>query len=91
MDAVHARRGGLLIDIAINHTGWAASLHESHPQWLVRDDRGRIETPGAWGVTWADLTRLDYSRKDLWRHMAEVVSHLVPPGRGRVSLRTPGT
>ena len=72
VDAIHRRRGGLLIDIAINHTGWAASLHESHPQWLVRGADGHIEMPGAWGVTWADLTRLDYSRKDLWRYMADV-------------------
>ena len=72
VDAVHARRGGVLIDIAINHTGWAAGLHESHPQWLVRDEAGQIEMPGAWGVTWADLTRLDYSRKDLWQYMAGV-------------------
>ncbi len=72
LDAVHARNAKVLIDIAINHTGWAADLHETHPEWLVRDDRGRIHSPGAWGVTWADLTRLDYSRKDLWTHMADV-------------------
>lgn len=72
VDAVHARRGKLFIDIAINHTGWAAELHESHPEWLCRNHRGEIEAPGAWGVVWADLTRLDYSRKDLWIYMAEV-------------------
>ena len=62
----------LIIDIAINHTGWAAGLHESHPQWLVRNKSGEIENPGAWGVVWADLTRLDFSRKDLWQYMADV-------------------
>ncbi len=72
VDAVHARQAKILIDIAINHTGWAASLHESHPEWLVRDDSGQIEVPGAWGVRWEDLTKLDYSQKDLWVHMAEV-------------------
>jgi predicted glycogen debranching enzyme len=73
VDAVHARNGKLIIDIAINHTGWAASLHEAHPEWLVRGEGGRIEVPGAWGVWWEDLTRLDYSHRDLWRYMADVL------------------
>ncbi|MFO7716120.1 amylo-alpha-1,6-glucosidase [Desulfosarcina sp.] len=72
VDAVHARGARLFIDIAINHTGWAASLHETHPQWLSREPDGQIENPGAWGVVWADLTRLDYSHQDLWQYMADV-------------------
>ena len=72
VDAVHLRNARIFIDIAINHTGWAASLHESHPQWLVRGPEGKIEVPGAWGVNWEDLTKLDYSRKDLWQYMADV-------------------
>ena len=72
VDAVHERQAGIFIDIAINHTGWAASLHETHPQWLVRNPDGQIEVPGAWGVVWADLTTLDYSNKDLWQYMADV-------------------
>ena len=72
VDAVHARGARLFIDIAINHTGWAASLHETHPQWLSREPDGQIENPGAWGVVWADLTRLDYSHEDLWQYMADV-------------------
>ena len=72
VDAVHGRHSKLLIDIAINHTGWAARLHEKHPSWLVRDQEGAIQVPGAWGVKWEDLTKLDYTRKDLWQYMAEV-------------------
>ncbi|BBO84810.1 hypothetical protein DSCO28_53760 [Desulfosarcina ovata subsp. sediminis] len=72
VDAIHARGARIFIDIAINHTGWAASLHESHPEWLSREPDGQIETPGAWGVVWADLTRLDYTHQDLWQHMADV-------------------
>ena len=70
VDAVHARDARILLDVAINHTGWAASLHGSHPQWLVRDPKGRIEVPGAWGVNWEDLTRLDYTHQALWQYMA---------------------
>jgi predicted glycogen debranching enzyme len=72
VDAVHARQARLILDIAINHTGWAASLHESHPEWLARDPSGRISEPGAWGVVWADLTELDYRHKGLWEYMADV-------------------
>ena len=72
VDAVHQRNARIIIDIAINHTGWAAGLHESHPQWLVRDPHGKIEIPGAWGVAWEDLTKLDYRQKDLWQYMADV-------------------
>ncbi len=72
VDEVHGRNARIIIDIAINHTGWAAGLHESHPRWLVRGPQGKIEIPGAWGVDWEDLTKLDYSHQDLWQYMAEV-------------------
>jgi predicted glycogen debranching enzyme len=72
VDAVHQRRARIFIDIAINHTGWAAGLHESHSHWLSRSPEGKIEVPGAWGVDWEDLTKLDYRHKDLWKYMADV-------------------
>jgi predicted glycogen debranching enzyme len=72
VDAVHERFAKVIIDIAVNHTGWAATLHESHPRWLMRTAHGDIHRPGAWGVTWSDLTSLDYSQKDLWTYIARV-------------------
>lgn len=72
VDAVHARRAGLILDIAVNSTGWAAGLHETHPRWLVRDVAGEIRSPGAWGVVWRDLASLDYTCRDLWRYIASV-------------------
>lgn len=72
VDAVHARGAKLFLDIAINHTGWAAKIHSTHPEWLVRDSDGSIRSPGAWGNTWADLTALDHKRPELWHYLAEV-------------------
>ncbi|MBI9091390.1 MAG: glycogen debranching enzyme N-terminal domain-containing protein [Desulfobacterium sp.] len=72
VDRIHSCSGYLILDIAINHTGWAASIHERHPEWLVRSEEGEIQVPGAWGVQWEDLTRLDYSKKALWRYMADI-------------------
>lgn len=72
VDAVHARDGRLFLDIAINHTGWAAKVHETHPHWLEREEDGAIHSPGAWGVTWEDLTELDHNCYDLWLYLADV-------------------
>ncbi|MBW2099501.1 MAG: glycogen debranching enzyme N-terminal domain-containing protein [Deltaproteobacteria bacterium] len=72
VDAVHERHAKVFIDIAINHTGWGARLHETHPEWLVRNPEGQIEVPGAWGVRWEDLTSLDYTHRKLWQYMADM-------------------
>ncbi len=72
VDAVHRKNAKLFIDIAINHTGWAAKIHETNPEWLLRESDGAIHSPGAWGVVWGDLTELDHKRTDLWDYLADV-------------------
>ena len=72
VDAVHRRGGKLLIDIPINHTGWSSKLQIDHPEWFARGPERSFESPGAWGVTWEDLAKLDYDNVDLWRYMASV-------------------
>ena len=71
-DAIHARDGRLFIDIPVNHTGWASQLLAHHPEWFVRNGDGTFHSPGAWGVVWADLVKLDYTHRALWQEMAEV-------------------
>ena len=72
VDAVHARRGRLFLDIPVNHTGWGARLQNEHPEYFVRRPDGRFESPGAWGVVWEDLCRLNYAEPEVHRLMAEV-------------------
>ncbi len=72
VDAVHRRNAKLFIDLAINHTGWAAKIHETHPEWLIREGDGNIHSPGAWGVVWGDLTELNHNRTELWDYLSEV-------------------
>jgi len=72
IDAVHARRGLLLVDLPANHTGWASTLQTHHPDWFHREADGRFVSPGAWGVKWADLVELDYSNPELRAYMADV-------------------
>ena len=70
--AVHARGGRLFVDLPANHTGWASTLQTHHPDWFHRAADGRFISPGAWGVTWADLVELDYSHPELRAYMADV-------------------
>ncbi len=71
-DAVHSRAGYLFMDLPANHTGWAATLQIHHPDWYRRKSDGEFISPGAWGVTWADLVELDYRDPHLRAYMAEV-------------------
>ncbi len=72
VDAVHAKGGRLFVDLPANHTGWASALQTHHPDWFHRAPDGTFISPGAWGVTWADLVELDYSHPGLRSYMAEV-------------------
>ena len=72
IDAVHAKHARIFMDIPVNHTGWASQLQVHHPEYFVKSSSGKFVSPGAWGVTWSDLAKLDYDQPGLWRYMAEV-------------------
>ena len=72
VDEVHKRNARIYLDMPINHTGWASHLQVNHPEWFHHNDDGSFMSPGAWGVTWEDLSKLDYSQRGLWLYMAEV-------------------
>ncbi|MDD3127560.1 MAG: hypothetical protein PHT27_08090, partial [Candidatus Izemoplasmatales bacterium] len=72
VDTVHRKDARIILDVAINHSGWAARIHETNPEWLVREDDGSIHSPGAWGVVWGDLTELDHKKPELWKYLAEM-------------------
>lgn len=71
-DAIHARESRIFIDLPINHTGWASHLQLHHPEWFARSSDSSFKSPGAWGITWEDLSELDYTHKKLWQYMADV-------------------
>ncbi len=70
--AVHCRRGRIFMDIPVNHTGWASKLQCEHPDYFVRNENRKFENPGAWGIVWSDLCKLDYKRKEIHELMAKV-------------------
>ncbi len=72
VDAIHSRGSRVFLDIPVNHTGWASRLHCEHPKWYVRGADGTFESPGAWDVVWADLSKLDYRLPEVHHLMAEV-------------------
>ena len=72
VDAVHRRSGRIYLDIPVNHTGWASKLQMEHPEYFVRRDDGTFESPGAWGITWEDLCKLDYRFPQLRELMAKI-------------------
>ena len=72
VDAVHARGGRIFLDLPANHTGWASTLQIHHPEWFRREGDGAFHSPGAWGVTWADLVELDHAHPGLRAFLASV-------------------
>ena len=72
VDAIHSRNARIFLDIPVNHTGWASRLHGEHPEWFVRNPDGSFQSPGAWGVVWADLCKLDYQREEVHTLMADI-------------------
>ena len=70
--AVHRRGARLFLDIPVNHTGWASKLQNQHPEWFERTPDRAFRSPGAWGVTWEDLSQLNFQSRHLWQYVADV-------------------
>lgn len=69
---IHGLGARVFLDMVVNHTGWASSIHFTHQHWRKVDENRQIVSPGAWGVVWGDLVELDYRHTDLWEYMARV-------------------
>ncbi len=72
VDLIHAKGAKLFLDLPANHTGWASTFQIHHPEWFRREEDGAFHSPGAWGVTWADLVEIDYSSKEAQKAIADV-------------------
>ncbi|MBP5300826.1 MAG: glycogen debranching enzyme N-terminal domain-containing protein [Victivallales bacterium] len=75
IDQIHSRGAIVFLDLPIDHTGWASEFQSHHPEWFARNPDGSFQSPGAWGVVWADLCKLDFAQKALWKRLAEVFLH----------------
>ncbi|OQC15510.1 MAG: Alpha-1,4-glucan:maltose-1-phosphate maltosyltransferase [Lentisphaerae bacterium ADurb.Bin082] len=72
---IHSRDGLVLIDLPADHTGWGSVMQVHHPEWFTRNEDGSFASPGAWGVIWEDLCKLNFEDKTLWMQLAEVFLH----------------
>jgi len=54
----------VMLDLVINHTAIDSPLVGEHPEWYLRDKRGRVKNPGVWKgdkleTVWGDLAEID--------------------------------
>ncbi len=75
VDEVHARNGLLFLDVPADHTGWGSVFQVHNPEWFIRNPDGTFASPGAWGVVWEDLCKMDFQNRQLWLRMADVFLH----------------
>lgn len=75
IDQIHSREAMVFLDLPIDHTGWASEFQSHHPEWFARNPDGSFQSPGAWGIVWEDLCKLDFNQKALWQRLAEVFLH----------------
>jgi len=72
VDEIHRRNARVYLDMPINHTGWGSHLQVNHPEWFHHNEDGTFMSPGAWGILWEDLSKLNYDQRGLWLYMADV-------------------
>ncbi|MFA6928835.1 MAG: amylo-alpha-1,6-glucosidase [Lentisphaeria bacterium] len=75
IDEIHVRDALVMLDVPIGHSGWGSVFQVHHPEWFVRNADGTFVSPGAWGVVWEDLCKMDYHNQELWQQMAIVFLH----------------
>lgn len=78
----------VMIDLVLNHCAIDSPLTREHPEWFVRDHRGRIANASCQHnhkkVVWKDLAQFDHRHtrdpEGLYRYCLRVVEHLLSLG-----------
>lgn len=64
IEAVHAKKMKIMMDIVFNHTSRDSRLLQEHPEWFHRNSLGEIANRVG---DWWDIVDLDYTKdKNLW-------------------------
>jgi glycosidase len=61
----------VVIDWVPNHTSWDNKLTVDHPDWYVKDSKGKFIPPI--GFDWTDVIQLDWSKKELQDYMIDAL------------------
>lgn len=71
----------LIMDLVINHTAVDSVLTETHPQWFIYDESGKLKNPFAidpgnpGNVTvWGDLVIIDNQNQEVWDYWNNLVA-----------------
>ncbi|POZ88059.1 MULTISPECIES: alpha-amylase family glycosyl hydrolase [Petrotoga] len=77
IDKAHDNGIKIMIDIVFNHTSMDSKLVETHPEWFMKDENGKLTRKVE---DWIDVYDLDYQNKDLWDYLIKVLDSWVDLG-----------
>ncbi|TNF07976.1 MAG: alpha-amylase, partial [Bacillota bacterium] len=68
----HAHEKGMkvMIDIVFNHTSRDSVLVKEHPEWFYKNEAGDFANRIG---DWSDITDLDFSNRDVWDYLIDVL------------------
>lgn len=65
----------VILDWVANHTAWDNVIHQSNPQWYIKDFKGD-NIPTLW-FDWSDIIDLDFSNMDLQTYMIDAMKYWI--------------
>ncbi|ANZ69416.1 alpha-amylase [Pediococcus claussenii] len=72
IEAIHARKMKVMIDIVFNHTSKDSLLIQQQPEWFLHDEKGMLQNKNP---EWTDVAEFDFSQPELWSYLLEVLKH----------------
>ncbi len=81
IEAAHANGMYVVMDWVANQTGWDHQWITGHPEYYVRDEKGKIQDPSnsktgePWG--WTDVAELNYDNPELRKMMVQEMLYWV--------------
>ena len=89
VEYIHKKKMKIFMDLVINHTAIDSPLTEEHPEWYLKDEKGKIANPMAKDgdkivAVWGDLAEIDNynssDRENLWAYWLKVMQHYLAYG-----------
>jgi len=72
IDAIHARKMKVMMDIVFNHTSRDATYVTTHPSWYFRNEKGELANRVG---DWSDIADLDFNKQDLRDYLIDVLRY----------------
>lgn len=66
----HEKGLKVMMDIVINHTSRDSVLTKEHPEWFYHNEKGEFANRIG---DWSDITDLDYTNKEVWSYMSDML------------------